>query len=75
VYFTPEEFTPVAPAGAQNAPGEIVACEALELGVGVALAVGVALGVALGLGVGVVCITSKSASGYEAPTYSRVLQS
>ena len=45
MYLTPEELTPVAPAGEQNAPGEIVACEALGLGVGVAL------GVALGVGV------------------------
>jgi hypothetical protein len=29
VYFTPDEFTPVAPAGAQNAPGEIGDCEAV----------------------------------------------
>ena len=27
VYFTPDEFNPVAPAGAQNAPGEIGDCE------------------------------------------------
>ena len=29
MYFTPDEFRPVAPAGAQNAPGEIGDCEAV----------------------------------------------
>ena len=40
VYFTPDEFNPVAPAGAQNAPGEIGDCEAVGLGVGIAFGVG-----------------------------------
>ena len=40
MYFTPDEFNPVAPAGAQNAPGEIGDCEAVGLGVGIAFGVG-----------------------------------
>ena len=40
MYFTPDEFRPVAPAGAQNAPGEIGDCEAVGLDDGVAVGVG-----------------------------------
>jgi hypothetical protein len=43
VYFTPDEFKPVAPAGAQNAPGEIGDSEGVGLGDGVAVGVGVGL--------------------------------
>ena len=52
MYFTPDEFTPVAPAGEQNAPGEISDCEALGVGVGVGVALGVALGVGVADGAG-----------------------
>ncbi len=39
VYFIPDEFTPVAPTGAQNAPDEIVACEGIGERVGVGFGV------------------------------------
>jgi len=61
----PVLFVPIAPAGAQNAPGVIVWAEvvAVGVGVGVGVAVGVGVGVCVALGVGVgVCVGTGEAS-------------
>ena len=50
MYWTPDEDTPVAPAGLQNAPGVMTAC---FVGVGVGVGEGVGVGVGDGVGVGV----------------------
>jgi hypothetical protein len=52
VYWTPDEDTPVAPAGLQNAPGVMTACF-VGVGVGVGEGVGEGVGVGVGEGVGV----------------------